>query len=204
MIDEGVAAEGAKTPLAEKSKALRQLLQERAKHLDSYVQVKLPADLRSVVDPSDVLQDVFFEAFRRLDDFEPRVPDAAFRWLLTIARHRVLALIRHHRGSASDSSGSKRPTRIVDVESMLEELAVYVRTPSQSAMSHEIAAVVQRSLEALKPDFRRIIQLRYFDGLSTEQSAAQMGRTQGAITMLYRRGLKSLRSRLLEAGAVAL
>jgi RNA polymerase sigma-70 factor (ECF subfamily) len=185
----------------DKSRLLQQMLHHYADRLEAYVKHKLPSDMRSFVDPRDALQDIFFEAFRRLDEFEPRVEDAAYRWLLTISRHRVLMLIRAHRAVKRGGLMRQRGIDLSEVESMLEELAVYSRTPSQSAIYHEVAAVVQKSLASLKPLFREAIQLRYITGLSAEQSAERMGKTQAAVVMLCRRGLKSLKSHLQEAGA---
>ena len=189
----------------DKSLQLQRMLHEHAARLLDFVSGKLPADLRSFVEPRDVLQDVFFEAFQRIGEFEPRVNNAAYRWLVTIARHRVLALIRMQRASKRGGGrGAFEGVKDVDgVESMLEELAVYTRTPSQSAMSHELAAVMQKSMSRIEPQYKEVIQLRYIDGLSVKQSADKMGRTEGAIFMLCSRGLKSLREHLVEAGGLA-
>ncbi len=193
------------TASGDKSLELQRMLHAHAARLSAYLNGKLPPDLRSVVDSRDVLQDVFFEAFQRINEFEPRGDDASYRWLVTIARHRVLALIRMQRASkrGGGRAGLKDSENVANVESMLEELAIYSRTPSQSAMSHEVAAVVQKSMSRLEPQYREAIQLRYIDGLSVKQSAERMGRTEGAVFMLCGRALKSLKEHLLQAGAFA-
>jgi RNA polymerase sigma-70 factor (ECF subfamily) len=184
----------------EKVLDMQRMLHANARRLLDYVSGKIPADLRSFVDPQDVLQDTFFEAFQRIGDFTPIGDEASYRWLVTIARHRVLALIRMQRASKR-GGGRDRVDDVENVVALLQDLAVYTRTPSQSAMSHEIAAAVQKSMRQIEPHFREVIQLRYLEGLSAKQSAERMGRTEGAIFMLCNRGLKAMKEQL-QAGAL--
>ena len=177
---------------------LQGILQENAPRLLAYLDRHMPPGLRRLVEPQDVLQDVFFEAFVRIHEFQPHGDDAHHRWLVTIARHKILNLLRAQRAvkrggrlqSANDSS------RIID---MLEQLAVYTRTPSQSAISHEVAKAVQQSLNSLKPQYRQVLQCRYFDGLSIQQTSAFLHKTEGAVTMLCSRALNELKDLILSA-----
>ena len=61
---------------------------------------------------------------------------------------------------------------------MLQELAVYKKTPSKSAARREFLVVLDRSLERLEPACRDAVRLRFVDGLSLkEASAGQRSRT---------------------------
>jgi RNA polymerase sigma-70 factor (ECF subfamily) len=173
----------------ERIEQLQQELQQCAPRLLAYVQRKLPAALRSLVDPQDVLQDTCVEAFRRVNDFEPVGDDARYRWLVTIARNRVAALARNYRTR-------RRSQGLVQLVELLKELAVYTRTPSRSAMSHELVVAVQQAIEALEPTYREAIRLRYIDGLSIDEIAGRMGRTKGSVNMLCNRAMKVLKERL--------
>ena len=66
------------------------MLHEYTPRLLAYLQRHLPPELCRIVEPQDVLQDTFFEAFQRVADFRPDGDDAAYRWLVTIARNRIL------------------------------------------------------------------------------------------------------------------
>lgn len=151
--------------------------------------------LRGYVEPQDVLQDTFFEAFVHIDQFDPRDESAVYDWLAMIARHRMLDLIRMHR-SDKRGGGRERFGDADDVIAILQSLAIYSRTPSQSAMSHEAAVVVSESMSRLEPQYSEVIRLRFLEGLSIKQSAERMGRTEAAITMLCNRGLSALRQQL--------
>jgi RNA polymerase sigma factor (sigma-70 family) len=110
----------------------------------------------------------------------------------------MLAMVRMQRslkrgGRAAEKDG------FASVVGFLEELAVYQRTPSQSAMSHELVSAVQQAINALEPQYCRAIQLRYIEGLTVQDAADRMGRTCGSILMLCNRGLAALKVQLQAA-----
>jgi RNA polymerase sigma-70 factor (ECF subfamily) len=171
---------------------LQGILHVHSERLLTYLKKRMPEDLRRFVEPQDILQDTFFEAFTRSREFQARGKDSAHRWLVTIARHRMFAILRMQQ---TLKRGGPRPeeNEFDAVCGFLDGLAVYTRTPSQSAMSHEIASAVQQSMNFLEPQYRRVIQLRFIEGLSVQKTADVMGRSRGAILMLCNRALKSLK-----------
>jgi RNA polymerase sigma factor (sigma-70 family) len=177
---------------------LQAVLHAHSDRLLAYLSRLMPVDLQSFVEPQDVLQDTFFEAFQRCDEFHIESKDGAFRWLVTIARHRMLAIIRMQRCSKRAGQRPEDP-EFDSVMGALEGLAIYSRTPSQSAMSHELIATVQRSMNCLEPQYRDVIQLRFISGLNVKETADRMGRTEGAVLMLCNRGLKALKAQLQSA-----
>jgi len=160
-----------------------------------YLDRQIPSELRSFIESQDVLQDTLFEAFQRADQFVPDGDDAVFRWMATIARRRVAALLRMQRAL---KRGGKREAaeNLSEVVEALEELARYERTPSRSAMAHEMASAIQDSISRLEPQYRDAVRLRYVDGLSIKEVSGRMRRTEGAILMLCNRGLKALKADL--------
>ena len=79
---------------------------------------------------------------------------------------------------------------------MLPELAIYERTPSQSALSREQHLLVQCALERISPLYREVIHLRYLAALPTEEIAQRLNRGSQAVQMLCYRALKELRREL--------
>jgi RNA polymerase sigma-70 factor (ECF subfamily) len=177
------------------SQELQRMLEANAARLLDFINRKMPPDIRRSVEAQDVLQDTFFEAFQRIGQFSADGEEAAFRWLVTIARHRILAIIRSQR-SAKRGGRLGRIEENGDVVALLQDLAIYSRTPSLSAMSHEVAAAVQRSISKIEAPFREIIHLRFVEGLSHRESAARLGSTENAIGVLCHRALKALRVHL--------
>lgn len=184
--------------------AQEQFVSDHCALLLRYLQHRIPENLRRLIDPQDVLQDVCFEAFRRMDRFKAEDPRMAVRWLLRIARNRVIDLIRKEH-TVKRGGGRVAPLQQPDsdddtVLQLLQELAVYRRTPSQSAIRHELLISLERGIERLTPDHRQALQCRYVDNLPIEQIAQRMHRSDGAVLMLCNRALKALR---VELGSIS-
>lgn len=65
--------------------------------LTEYIQRHLSAELRSVVDPQDVLQNVYIEAMALSDGWAWKDDEVLFRGLRTIARRNIVRVFKHHR-----------------------------------------------------------------------------------------------------------
>jgi RNA polymerase sigma-70 factor (ECF subfamily) len=186
--------------------ALQALLHRYRVRLLEYIRRHLPSVLVPLFTPEDVFQDVCIDAFRGIGQFIPDSEASIGAWLLTIARHRMIDLLRAHnarkRGAGTLGASPDRVLRLKGGEdgqvydgmvALLETLAVYRRTPSKSAAAHELAAALERSIDRLPPDYRQAIRLRHVEGMAPKQAAAQMNRTEGAFQLLCNRGLKRLR-----------
>jgi RNA polymerase sigma-70 factor (ECF subfamily) len=186
--------------------SLELLLAKEGARLLSYLDRHIPADVRRVVDPSDILQDTFLEAFRRLGEFTENGNSSASRWLITIARNQLISNTRRHRAA---KRGARAATQFdgesYDARSMillLEDLAVYERTPSQSAFAHELLGVIEHYLKGLPAAQQTAVRLRYMDGLSVREIACRMGRTGKAVRNLCNRGLSALRGQMQSASVL--
>lgn len=181
--------------------AMELFLLKHRRDLFRYLERHVPESLRRIIEPKDVLQDVYFEVFRNLGSFKAKDPRMALRWLLRIARNRIIDLVRMQQ---CDKRGGGQLTEVAgganneddSILCMLEELAVSERTPSRSAAAHELLSALQRSLERLPEEHRQAIRHRYLEGMSIEQVATRMHRTGGSVLMLCNRGLKMLRMEL--------
>ena len=125
----------------------------------------------------------------------------AIRWLLRIAHNRIVDLVRMQvttkRGggrqtplSAGDGAGDE------DIIRLLQELAVHTHTPSRSAISHEMVAALEQSLDHLPEEYRDVIRYRYIDCLPFDEAARKMNRSGNAVQKLCKRGLDALRVEL--------
>lgn len=179
--------------------ALEELLLNHYARLEARIAKKIPAELRGHVGAEDVLQETFANACRALATFEPAGPDAFYRWLATLAEHRLIDLVREAR--AEKRGGGRTPIEHGDASGdslpdLLGLLAVSERTPSRSVAKREAAAAIRGALEHIEPDYRDALRLRYIEGLSVEDAAARLGRTAPALMMLCHRGLRRLREEL--------
>jgi RNA polymerase sigma-70 factor (ECF subfamily) len=124
-----------------------------------------------VSDSEDVLSDVFVDVMRGLEGFRGD-RDALRRWIFTIAHHRV---VDEHRRT----SRRRRFLRSV---------------PTEASFTHDepVDPALIAALDALTPDQREVIVLRFVADLSLETVAALTKRAPGAVKSLQHRALRNL------------
>src|SRR4051794_25296023 len=179
--------------------AMKRLLVGNRAELLGYVQRHLPPELRATYDAEDIVQDVWIRAYREIAAFRPEGDRAFYRWLATIARHHLIDLARRH-------AARKRRANVAGAEdvcdpdgsvaAMLADLAVYQRTPSRSAMWHEVLTSLDVAFGRLSPEHQTALRLRYFEGKSVAETATVMSRSEGAVAMLCNRAMTSLRQQI--------
>ena len=67
-------------------------------------------------------------------------------------------------------------------------------SPSASIQRRESAQTLSEMLAELPEDYREVIRLRHQEGLDFAAIGEQMGRSSGAVRMLWLRSIKRLRS----------
>lgn len=176
--------------------AMQHLLLKYRTRLLSYLDRHLPAALRRTIDSQDVLQETYIDAFRSIGSFQATDSRSAWQWLLTITRRRMLSLLRvQFAGRRGRGAVAKMPAGNTydSVQLLLQDLALYERTPSQSAFAHELLGMFQQLLSRLPPEWAQAIRLRYMEGLSTADAGERMNRSPKAVMMLCTRALRRLR-----------
>jgi len=178
--------------------ALELLLLAHYARLRNRIARKIPADVRAVVAADDVIQAAFVEAIRHVAAFEPHGPEAFYRWLATLAEHKLVDAIRARRGRGSPAAVRQRagPMFADSVAALLELVVAPDRTPSRVAAGAEAVHAVRVALAMLPDPYQRALWLRYIQGWSVSAIALELGRTERAIHALCGRGLKRLRDLL--------
>lgn len=135
----------------------------------------------------DVTQKVFVDAITSMDRL--RGVDHPRRWLIGIARHRCL----DHARSA------RRAPRPVDATTLCEiaGAAVIARAGGEDPRT---AARLGECLDGLDPRDRKLIELRFYQGLPYKQIAAQLGTTPAALRVRVMRACFVLRRHLRAVG----
>ena len=75
-------------------------------------------------------------------------------------------------------------------------LASEASSPSAHAARRECAVLLADALARLPPDYREVIVMRHLEGATLPDVAAKIGRTAGAVRMLWVRALERLRLEL--------
>lgn len=194
---------------------LRGLGNAFARHRDRLrrmVQLRLDRRLQGRVDPSDVLQDAYLEAARRLPAYAARPSMPLFLWLRFLTAQRLLQLHRLHLGTRMRDAGlevslHRGALPQADSASLAAQLLGRLTSPSQAALRAELQLKLQDLLNSLDPIDREILTLRHFEELSNGEAATVLGLSKAAASNRYVRALGRLREALagvpglLDAGA---
>jgi len=161
---------------------------------------ELPADLRIKVGPSDVVQETAVDMQRDFGQFTGTTVEECYAWLRETLRHNVVDAIRRYRDA--QKRDATRETSLSGFRSReLVSLGESPRLPDGSAIRREEAAVINAILARLPPDYRRVLELRYWGGLSFVAIAPEMGRSPDAVRKLWYRALEQLQGELAATGS---
>jgi RNA polymerase sigma-70 factor (ECF subfamily) len=179
------------------------LLELYRNYLVLLARTQIDLHLRGRADPSDVVQEVFLEAWRDFGQFRGRTEKELLAWLRRILVHNLGALVE--REVLAQKRTVRREVSLEDRLAALEHSAAGldaalvspISSPSAQAQRRELGAVLADQLMRLKPEYRDVIVLRNLEALSFDEVARRLGRTSGAVRMLWLRALDQLK-RLLE------
>jgi RNA polymerase sigma-70 factor (ECF subfamily) len=176
--------------------ALGPLLEPYRNYLRLLARLELGRHLQGKLDASDVVQDTFLEAHRHFGQFRGTSEPQLTQWLRQILAGKVANLLRHHLGTQARDARRER-AGTVDLErssAMLAQgLFSPVSSPSQQAARREQAVLVADALERLPEDYRDVLLLRHWEGLTFTAIAQRLGRSEDAIEKLWLRALARLR-----------
>jgi RNA polymerase sigma-70 factor, ECF subfamily len=183
---------------AGEERALGELFGTHRERLRRMVQLRLDRRLQGRIDPSDVIQEAFVDASRRLDEYaaDPKMPP--FLWLRFLTAQRLTTLHRIHLGVKGRDAGREvslhsGPLPAADSRSLAAQLLGRLTTPSRAVIRAEIQIKMQDALNAMDPIDREILALRHFEELSNNEAAAVLGLHKAAASNRYVRALRRLK-----------
>jgi RNA polymerase sigma-70 factor (ECF subfamily) len=163
-------------------------------HLKLLARVRLGRKFRGKVDSDDLVQETFLAAVAAAGDFRGEGDAQLLAWLRAILTSRVLKLVERFRAGGRDVMKERSGLFAPANSSAAGWIpAADQSTPSRAAHRRETAELVAETLAALPPDYREVLVLRNIEGLSFPEVAARMGRTVGAVTMLWARAVHQFR-----------
>jgi RNA polymerase sigma-70 factor (ECF subfamily) len=174
------------------------LVRRSRDRLRRMVDLRLDQRLRGRVDPSDVLQDAYLEAWRDLGSYVSRPDTPFYLWLRGIAGNKLRELYRHHLGTQK-----RDPRREVSINggaapetttaALAAELLGDFTRASEAAVRQELKLRLDAALEAMGPLDREVLSLRHFEQLSPAETAQVLGIDEKAAAMRYMRALRRLK-----------
>ena len=166
--------------------------------LAKIVSFRLDHRLGGRVSTSDVLQEAYVRAAKRLDHFLSNDDMPLFVWLRMEVQQQLVDLHRMHlaaekrdvrkervRLGFADASGTSR--------AMAWELSAQITSPSQWLRRAERLAWLETTLNEMNELDREVIALRHFEELSNDEAAQVLQISSAAASTRYLRALKRLR-----------
>lgn len=188
------------------SDAINNLMDRHRDSLRQMVNLRLDRAIAGRVDASDVVQDVLWEASRRLDDFiqQPNMP--FHLWLRQLAKDRMVDMHRRHRGAQRRSVDRENPLQAApgpeasgfDWGGQLPDGEL---TPAAANIRRELEQRFLEALNQLEEDDRDIILMRHYEHLGNGEVATTLNITPAAAGMRHLRALKKLRAILGESSS---
>jgi RNA polymerase sigma-70 factor (ECF subfamily) len=185
--------------------ALAELFDCYRSKLRQMLQLRMGTQLAVRLDPSDVLQEVYLDATRKIDSYlhDPRV--SLFVWLRGLTFDRLLKLQRHHLGAQCRAADRELQLPERSSAALARQLLAPGVRPSTALLKAEIQDRVQQALNKLDHADREVILMRHFEEMSNNEVAEVLGLTVSGATMRHGRALSRLRQILkadLSSGAL--
>ena len=157
-------------------------------HLLSVIYLRMGKNLRTRMDPEDVLQEVAIEAINYWHTLEDETNVRA--WLVVLAKRKVARILRDQVGVAARDPRRER--------AMKTDLPLADRRtgPATAADRKDRLLLLEQALARMVPDHREVIMLARIEKLSAKDIGERMGRTENAVHLLLGRALKRLAQEL--------
>lgn len=136
----------------------------------------------NVIDSDDLLQETFIKVYANIHSYNP---DYAFgSWVYTIAKNTFIDFVRKRRDDVSELSEN---------DSTQSQLP----TPEESMINSQQRAEIDFYMQALKPAYRKLIELRFIKEFSYEEIASELKLPLGTVkTQIHR--AREILSKLLK------
>ena len=183
--------------------ALAELFARYREPLRRMVMLRLDQRLTGRVSPSDVLQETYVDAMKRVPHLFENPDMPFFVWLRWIAGQRIVEVHRQHLGARMRDAGLEVPLHrtypaAASSACLAAHLAAGLTSPSRAAIRGETLAQLETALESLDPIDREVLALRHFEELSNNEVASLLGIQKAAASKRYVRALERLKGALAE------
>lgn len=178
--------------------ALDRLFARALPRLRALLAVKAGPALRQRLDLDDLVQEAYVEAVRQFEGYAWQGPDSFFRWLATVAIHRLQNVARMERAEKRDA---RREVPLVGAETAMRFGGVTDASdpgpgPRTLTVGAEAGDRMQQALGQLADADREVIVLARMQGLPLQEVADRIGRTRNATALLLSRALRKLKGHL--------
>lgn len=153
---------------------------------------------RAVLDPADVMQVTYLEAFLQIRRFDPTRTTPFSAWLRRIAENNLRDAVRGlERQKQPQPADRIRPSRLEDsLVGLYNLLGADSATPSRNLREAESCEHLERAIRALPERYQQVVRLYDLECLPIDEVTRRTGRSAGAVHMLRARAHDRLRAGL--------
>ena len=173
--------------------ALAEYFVEHREQLKKAVDAKIDKRIKGRMDGSDVIQETFVVAAKRLDEYlaDPKMP--LFDWLRWLAKQNVQA--RHRDHFATQKRNPKREERLVGdaAEVLAGQLAESMVSPHSAIARADLVTHIHRLIGEMSDNDREILTKVHIDMLELPQVAKLLGQPEETIRKRHFRAVMRLR-----------
>lgn len=171
--------------------------------LRARVDSRMDRAIRAKVEPEDILQQAYIQVARNIGRFEDHGTNAFLGWVSTIVDNKLVDVRRSLHRKVRDIA-REQPAEVAgntgSFIDLVHHLYAHTGTPSRVIRRDEAVEALQVSVTRLSESQQQVIHLRFIEGRSVAEAAAEMGRTEAAIVALTKRALEALRVRMDSMG----
>ena len=128
------------------------------------------------VEADDLTIEAFSKAFRSLHQYSPT--HAFSTWLFTIASNNCIDFIRKKR---LETVSINKVYKQSDDDEIEIQIASSGPTPEEEVITEQRIKIMRQAVQLLKPRYRRLVEMRYFDELSYEEISEKMDLPLGTV-----------------------
>lgn len=150
---------------------------------------------RTLIEPADVMQVTYLEAFAQIKGFDPQRAAAFPVWLRQIAENNLRDAIRglERQKQPPVERRIENSAHADSSATLFEILAVATTTPSRAVGLNELRQLMDAALEQLPTDYAAVVRMYDLEGRPISEVTEALGRSAGAVHMLRARAHDRLR-----------
>ena len=175
--------------------AFADLFSQHRDRLRRMVCLRMDQRAQGRFDASDVLQDAYLDAARRLPEYASSSSIPFFLWLRLTVGQRLAKYHRRHLGTALRSAAKEvaleaAPLPAASSVVLANQLAGDLTSASEKICRVELLSQIQAVLNDLPVADREILALRHFEELSNQEAALVLGVSASAASTRYGRAIR--------------
>jgi RNA polymerase sigma-70 factor (ECF subfamily) len=178
--------------------ALGQLLDHYRDYLLRVANDELESDLNAKIAPSDLVQETFLQAARDFRAFAGKTEGELRAWLRQILIHNLRDASRHFQKVQKRSANEVSLDAAGSESRAGHDIKCPSPAPSEAATIAEDFETLRTALERLPEDYRRVIELRTFEGQSLDEVGRRLNRSSDAARKLWARAIERLAAELAQ------